>query len=51
MSGDYLVPGYTQAMDHMPALHGRLTPIAVGTQHGLEMNDGHVIVNVLAAMK
>lgn len=50
MSGDYIVPGYSQDMNNVPALSGRSTRIAVGTQHGLEMIDGSVIVNLLAEM-
>jgi len=51
MSGDYIVPGYSQDMNNVPALRGKSTRIAVGAQHGLEMIDGNVIVNVLAGMK
>jgi triacylglycerol lipase len=51
MSGDYIVPGYSQDMNNVPALRGKSTRIAVGTQHGLEMIDGSVIVNVLAGIK
>ena len=51
MSGDYIVPGYSQDMNNVPALRGKSTRIAVGTQHSLEMIDGNVIVNVLAEMK
>jgi pimeloyl-ACP methyl ester carboxylesterase len=51
MSGDYIVPGYSQDMNNVPALHGKSARIAVGTQHGLEAIDGNVIVNLLAGMK
>jgi len=51
MSGDYIVPGYSQDMNNVPALSGRSTRIAVGTQHGLEMIDGSAIVILLAGMK
>ena len=51
MSGDYIVPGYSQDMNNVPALRGKSTRIAVGTQHGLEVIDGNVIINVLAEMK
>ena len=51
MSGDYVVPGYSQDMNNVPALRGKSTRIAVGTQHGLEMIDGSVILNLLAGMK
>jgi len=51
LSGDYIVPGYSQDMNNVPALSGKSTRIAVGTQHGLEMIDGSVIVNVLAGLK
>jgi pimeloyl-ACP methyl ester carboxylesterase len=50
MSGDYIVPGYSQDMNNVPALSGRSTRIALGTQHGLEMIDGSVIVSLLAGM-
>ena len=51
MSGDNIVPGYSQDMNNVPALNGRSTRIAVGRQHGLEMIDGSVMVNLLAGMK
>jgi len=51
MSGDYIVPGYSQDMNNVPALRGKSVRIAVGTQHGLEAIDGNVIVNLLAGMK
>ena len=51
MSGDYIVPGFSQDMNNVPALNGRSTRIALGTQHGLEAIDGSVIVNLLAGMK
>jgi triacylglycerol lipase len=51
MSGDYIVPGFSQDMNNVPALSGRSTRIAVGTQHGLDVIDGSVIVNVLDGMK
>jgi pimeloyl-ACP methyl ester carboxylesterase len=51
MSGDYIVPGYSQDMNNIPALSGRSTRIAVSTQHGLEIIDGSIIVNLLAEMK
>jgi triacylglycerol lipase len=51
LSGDYIVPGYSQDMNNVPALRGKSTRIAVGTGHGLEMIDGSVIVNVLAGLQ
>jgi triacylglycerol lipase len=51
MSGDYIVPGYSQDMNNVPALHGKASRIAVGTRHGLETIDGNVIVNLLAEIK
>lgn len=51
LSGDYIVPGYSQDMNNVPALRGKSTRIAVGTQHGLEAVDGSVIVSLLAALK
>jgi pimeloyl-ACP methyl ester carboxylesterase len=50
MSGDYVVPGYSQDMNNVPSLSGRSTRIAVGTQHGLEMIDGSIIVNLLVEL-
>jgi len=51
LSGDYIVPGYSQDMNNVPALSGKSTRIAVGTQHGLEPIDGSVILNVLDGLK
>jgi triacylglycerol lipase len=51
LSGDYIVPGYSQDMNNVPALNGKSTRIAVGTGHGLEMVDGSVIVNLLSGLK
>jgi triacylglycerol lipase len=51
LAGDYIVPGYSQDMNNVPALSGKSTRIALGAQHGLEPIDGSVIVNVLAGLK
>lgn len=51
LSGDYIVPGYSQDMNNVPALSGKSARIALGVQHGLEPIDGSVIVNVLAGLK
>jgi pimeloyl-ACP methyl ester carboxylesterase len=50
MSGDYVVPGYSQDMNNVPALRGKSSHIAIGTRHELEPLDGSVIVNLLADM-
>jgi len=46
--GDYVVPAYSQDMNHVPALHGRSSRINVPGQHGLTPLDGSVIVNILS---
>jgi pimeloyl-ACP methyl ester carboxylesterase len=49
MSGDYVVPGYSQDMNNVPALRGRSSLVKVNNDnHGLNVLDGNVIVSVLA---
>jgi pimeloyl-ACP methyl ester carboxylesterase len=49
MSGDYIVPGYSQDMNNVPALRGRSSLVRVNNSfHGLSVLDGSVIVSVLA---
>jgi pimeloyl-ACP methyl ester carboxylesterase len=49
MTGDYIVPGYSQDMNNVPALQGRSSLIKVNnSHHGLNVLDGSVIVSVLA---
>ena len=49
MSGDYIVPGYSQDMNNVPALAGRSSLVKVNnSNHGLSMLDGSVIASILA---
>jgi len=49
LSGDYIVPGYSQDMNNVAALHGRSTLVKVNnSNHGLSILDGSVIVSILA---
>ena len=49
ISGDYVVPGYSQDMNNVPALQGKSALIRVNNSyHGLNVLDGNVIVSVLA---
>jgi pimeloyl-ACP methyl ester carboxylesterase len=49
ISGDYVVPGYSQDMNNVPALQGRSFLIRVNSSnHGLNVLDGSVIASVLA---
>jgi pimeloyl-ACP methyl ester carboxylesterase len=51
ISGDYIVPGYSQDMNNVPALQGRSSLIRVNnSNHGLNVLDGSVIASVLADM-
>lgn len=48
ITGDYVVPGYSQDMNNVPALNGRSSVINVNnTNHGLSLLDGRAIVRVL----
>lgn len=48
LSGDYIVSGYSQDMNNVPALQGRSSLVPVNADHGLHALDGSVIVNLLA---
>ena len=49
LTGDYVVPGYSQDMNNIPALRGRSSLVKVNnTNHGLTVLDGSVILSVLA---
>jgi hypothetical protein len=49
ITGDYVVPGYSQDMNNVPALQGKSALITVNnSNHGLTMLDGNVIVSVLS---
>ncbi len=48
ITGDFIVPGYSQDMNNVPALQGRSSLIKVNnTFHGLSMLDGSVIASVV----
>ncbi len=46
--GDFIVPVYSQDMNHVPALQGRSSLINVPGHHGLTPLDGSVIVNLMS---
>ena len=48
--GDFVVPGYSQDMNNVPVLKGRSTRISIPREHGLDVLDGGVIVNLLAEL-
>ena len=48
--GDLVVPGYSQDMNNIPVLRGRSTRISIPSDHGLDMLDGGVIVNLLSEL-
>lgn len=51
LTGDYVVPGYSQDMNNVPALSGRSMVVnANNTSHGLTPHDGEVILGVLAQL-
>lgn len=47
-SGDFVVPGYSQDMNNVPVLRGKSSRILIPREHGLDVLDGNVIVNLLA---
>ncbi len=47
LSGDILVPGYSQDMNRVPALAGRSTLFTIGTGHFLTPADGQLLVEIL----
>ncbi|MDH3871798.1 MAG: hypothetical protein OEU44_06260, partial [Gammaproteobacteria bacterium] len=48
LSGDYVVPGYSQDMNNVPVLRGKSSRILIPRQHDLDVLDGNIIVNLLA---
>ena len=48
--GDLVVPGYSQDMNNIPVLRGRSTRISIPSDHGLDVLDGGVIVNLLSEL-
>jgi pimeloyl-ACP methyl ester carboxylesterase len=48
--GDFVVPGYSQDMNNVPVLQGRSQRIPIPRDHGLDVLDGGVIVNLLSEL-
>jgi pimeloyl-ACP methyl ester carboxylesterase len=48
--GDFLVPGYSQDMNNIPVLQGRSVSISIPREHGLDVLDGGMIVNLLSEL-
>ena len=48
--GDFVVPGYSQDMNNVPVLQGRSIRISIPREHGLDVLDGGVIVNLLSGL-
>ena len=48
--GDFVVPGYSQDMNNVPVLQGRSVRISIPREHGLDVLDGGVIVNLLSEL-
>lgn len=51
LTGDFVVPGYSQDMNNVAALRGRAATVTVNVSHGLDAVDGGVIVHLLASME
>ncbi len=47
LSGDYVVPGYSQDMNNVPMLRGKSSRILIPRQHGLDVLDGNLIINLV----
>ena len=47
LSGDFVVPGYSQDMNNVPMLRGKSSRIVIPREHGLDVLDGNVIVSLL----
>ena len=48
--GDYVVPGYSQDMNNVPALRGRSTLVTVPADHFLTPMDGDIIASLVAGL-
>lgn len=48
MLGDWLVPVFSQDMNNVPALHGRVKTLFTESGHGLNPNDGRLLASLLA---
>lgn len=48
LSGDYVVPGYSQDMNNVPVLRGRSARVTIKASHALDALDGSLIANLLA---
>ncbi len=51
MSGDSLVPGYSQDMNNVAALQGRSATYGTPTSHYLVRDDGFVLLDILKMLK
>ncbi len=51
LTGDDLVPGFSQDMNNVPSLRGRSAVLLSTAQHSLERNDGKMIVDILRTIK
>jgi pimeloyl-ACP methyl ester carboxylesterase len=49
MGGDILVPAFSQDLNQVPALRGRATVIASPLEHGLAVEDAHLILQRISA--
>ncbi len=47
-SGDDIVPGFSQDLNNVPALHGRARVMYTPSGHGLNPQDGVLLANILA---
>lgn len=46
-AGDSVVPAYSQDMNNVPALHGRVTTLFTPAGHGLNPADGQLLADIL----
>lgn len=46
-AGDSIVPAYSQDLNNVPALHGRVTTLFTPAGHGLNPQDGQLLANIL----
>lgn len=46
-AGDSIVPAYSQDLNNVPALHGRVTTLFTPAGHGLNPQDGEVLAGIL----
>lgn len=48
-AGDSIVPAYSQDLNNVPALHGRVTTLFTPAGHGLNPADGQLLADILQA--